>query len=87
MKETAAFVCSHVCDATRPVLLVARAGAHRMYLCGDEHGPNEEYQVVGREHLIKRDKTLVESLDLEDQMEMERAVVGGQWERRGRTEE
>ena len=82
MKETAAFVCSHVFVATRPVLLVARDGTHWMYLCGGFHEENEEYKVIGREHLLARDETLFESLDLGDQMEMERAAVGGPWERR-----
>ena len=81
-KEMAVFVCSHVFEATRPVLLVARDGSHWMYLCGGLHEEDEEYKVVGREHLLERDKTLEESLDLQDQMEMERAAVGGPWERR-----
>jgi hypothetical protein len=86
-KETAALICSHMFDASRPVLLVARAGAYWMYLCGGFHEENEEYKMVGREHLLQRDKSLVATLDLENQMEMERVAVGGQWERRARTEE
>jgi hypothetical protein len=82
MKETAAFVCSHVFEATRPVLLVCRDRGHWMYLCGDVNEDDEKYCVIGREHLLERDETLLESLDLRDQMEMERKVVGGPWERR-----
>ena len=74
-------------EVTRPVLLVARDGLHWMYLCGALHEDDEEYKVIGRVHLLERDKTLEETRDLEDQMEMERTAVGGPWERRPRTED
>lgn len=81
-RETAAFICSHIFNDTRPVLLVARDHGDWMYLCGESHGPDEEYQVVGREHLVERDGTLHETLDLPDEMEAEREIVGGPWARR-----
>jgi len=79
--ELAAFVCSHIFDNSRPVLLVARENGDWMYLCGKPHGDDEEYHVVGREHLIERDPTLRDTFDLPDQTEAERESVGGQWVR------
>jgi hypothetical protein len=81
-RETAAFVCSHVFNDSRPVLLVARENGDWMYLCGRPHDANEKYEVVGREHLLERDCTLMETLDLDDQMEAERSAVGTAWQRR-----
>jgi hypothetical protein len=81
-RETAAFVCSHIFNDSRPVLLVAREHGDWMYLCGKPHGDNEKYEVVGREHLLERDSTLMDTLDLDDQMEAERSAVGTEWQRR-----
>jgi hypothetical protein len=52
-----------------------------MFLCGAEHAPNEEFSFVGITHLLDRDATLRETLDLGDFMEAERASVGGEWSR------
>jgi len=69
------------------VLLVAREEGDWMFLCGAQHPSDEEYQVVGLEHLIDRDKTLLAALNLEDQMELERSAVGGVWTKRALTSE
>jgi hypothetical protein len=58
-----------------------------MFLCGAEHAADEEYQVVGREHLFERDETLADTLSLHDRTEMERAEVGGAWTTRALTNE
>jgi hypothetical protein len=50
-----------------------------MYLCGQAHGEDEQYHVVGMEHLLERDLTLAEILDLPDNSEAERSSVGGAW--------
>lgn len=81
-REEAAFVCSHVFNDTRPVLLVARENGDWMYLCGRPHASTERYEVVGREHLLQRDPTLAGTADLSDQMEAERSAVGSDWVRR-----
>lgn len=80
--ETAAFVCSHVFSNTRPILLVARENGDWMYLCGESHGDGEDFQVIGREHLLLRDPSLNGLLDLADGMEAERASPGQPWVRR-----
>jgi hypothetical protein len=81
-RETAAFVCSHVFENARPVLLVARENGDWMYLCGQPHDANEECHVMGAEHLLERDPTLREVLDLGDNSEAERSRVGEPWIRR-----
>jgi hypothetical protein len=78
-RETAAFVCSHVYEDVLPILLVARESGDWMYLCGQGHGEDERYHVVGMEHLLERDSTLAEILDLPDNSEAERFSVGGAW--------
>jgi hypothetical protein len=86
-REIATYVCSHVFDNIRPVLLVARENGDWMHLCGETHVEAEEYHIVGVEHLLERDATLREVLDLPDNSEAERADVNMPWSRRPLTPE
>ena len=80
--EFAAYVCSHVFEHTRPVLLVARDDGDWQFLCGGAHAPDELPRVVGLNHLIDADPSLRQALDLPIDWEAERAFVGGPWTRR-----
>lgn len=77
--ETAAFVCSHIFENTRPILLVARENGDWMYLCGEVHDEQEQYHVIGQGHLLERDPTLNELQDLVDNSEAERRSIGDSW--------
>jgi len=77
MKEIPAYVCSHIFDNTKPVLLVAKEDGDWQFLCGEEH--DEIPIVVGINHIIERDNTLVDILNLKDNHEAERKKVGGKW--------
>jgi hypothetical protein len=79
--EIPAFVCSHVFENTRPVLLVSRAGDDWQLLCGGDHETDEVPRVVGLNHLLQRDPTLAEVLDLPANWEAERDHVGSLWQR------
>ena len=80
--ETKSYVCIHVFDASRDVLLVNREDADWSLVCGDPHPDDAAfYRVVGIGHVIERDPTLLEILDLEPNEEAEREVVGGAWRR------
>jgi hypothetical protein len=79
--ETAVFVCSHILDESRLILLVSRMGGDWQCLCGGEHEPREVPFVVGLNHLLDRDRTLVELQDLPQGWEAERAAVGKPWMR------
>ena len=81
-REIATFICSHVFDATHPVLLVAREQGDWMFLCGGMHYADNEYHVAGRNHLLEGDATLDQILDLDNGWEAEREFVGGPWTRR-----
>jgi len=78
-RETAAFVCSHVFNRSRPILLVAREAGDWMYLCGQAHGEDEQYHVIGAGHLLERDSTLSAVTDLPENMEAERPSVTAPW--------
>lgn len=80
--ELAAYVCSHVFNNTRPILLVSRAGGDWQCLCGEEHDSGEVPYVVGLNHLMERDPMLAELQDLPTEWEAERANAGGVWIRR-----
>lgn len=80
-RESTAFVCSHVFGGSSPVLLVAREDGDWMFLCGAGHSEEEQYHVVGIEHLTARDPSLFELLDLADDSEAEREAVGMPWSR------
>ena len=87
MIETHAYVCSHVFHAVRPVLLVAREDGDWMFLCGTLHDEQEDYHLVGINHLVERDACLNDVLDLDEGFEAERDFVGGTWRRHGLAEE
>jgi hypothetical protein len=78
-QETAAFVCSHVFDASKPVLLVARENNDLMCMCGEFHEADEAYHVVDAEHLIARDQTLRKFVELPNDTAAERAAIGKPW--------
>jgi hypothetical protein len=85
--EIAAYVCSHVFSNTCPVLLVARAGGEWQCLWGGEHDADEEPKVIGLNHLLERDASLREVMDLPDEWEAERRTVSDPWIRaRGTTD-
>lgn len=77
--ETPAYVCSHVFDGSRPILLVSRAGGDWQCLCGGEHGAEEIPKVVGLNHLFERDPSLADLRDLPDNWEAERTSPDQSW--------
>jgi hypothetical protein len=79
--EIGAFVCSHIFEASRPILLVSREDGDWMFLCGAMHAEGEKYRFVGINHLVERDPGLRETLDLPDHFEAERDEQGGRWRR------
>jgi len=78
-----AYVCLHIFDASRPVLLVSRSEGDWSFLCGAEHEQKaENYRVVGRGHILDRDPTLSELADLAPDWEAERTSISDAWVRR-----
>ncbi len=80
--ELACFVCSHVFRAERPILLVCLTDGEWQCLCGGNHPDDEEPHVVGLNHLIERDSSLTEVLDLEEGWEAERNGPNDVWTKR-----
>ena len=78
--EVPAYICSHIFENARPILIVSRAGGDWQCLCGDD-GPEERPQVVGLNHLLERDPTLLELRDLPIDWCAERAAPGSPWHR------
>ncbi len=77
--ERAVFICPHVFEATRPVLLVAVEDGDLMMLCGAAHPEDSRPHVVGLKHLIERDPSLREVVDLDEGQQAERGAVGEAW--------
>ncbi|MFN0191428.1 MAG: hypothetical protein ACKVP5_05550 [Aestuariivirga sp.] len=77
--EIAAYVCSHVFENSKPVLLVSRAGGDWQCLCGGDHAADEVPNVVGLNHLLDRDPSLRELEDLPVDWEAERATTEHKW--------
>lgn len=77
-----AYVCNHVFDHSRPILLVDRADGDWCFLCGGEHPQDASaYKVVGIGHVLESDSSLQELNDLPAEWEAERAGVGQNWVR------
>jgi hypothetical protein len=78
-----AYVCLHIFDGSRPVLLVVRSASDWSFLCGAEHeDTGASYRVVGKGHILDRDPTLKELADLAPNWEAERASVRDAWVRK-----
>ena len=77
--EIAAYVCNHVFERTRPVLLVVRDSGDWQFLCGETHDPEELPEVVGLNHLIDDDPSLQQILDLPINWEAERRSPNDPW--------
>jgi hypothetical protein len=77
----AVYLCSHVFAATRPILLVVRDGGDWQFLCGSGH-PGETPRVVGLQHVLDSDRTLLELHNLPDDWEAERESIRQPWVRR-----
>ena len=80
LDHTPSFICSHIFQNSHPVLLVSKADGDLQFLCGGEHDENEKPHVVGAGHILARDPSLIELLNvLKDDQEAEREQVGLPW--------
>jgi hypothetical protein len=73
------YICAHVFDSTRPVLLVVHEDADWSFLCGGTDHSDADYRVVGIGHLIDRDPSLNEVSDLASGFGAERSAIGQPW--------
>jgi len=80
--EQPAYVCSHVFDGSKPVLLVSRDDGDWQFLCGGDHPQKELPMVVGLNHLFDNDPSLRSIEDLPVDWEAERDTVASTWQRR-----
>lgn len=79
-----AYVCNHVFENVRPVLVVSRDRDNWCFLCGDHHPPSgPKYRTVGMGHVLARIPELSEVLDLEPNQSATRIAVGKPWFRAG----
>lgn len=75
-----AYVCIHVFENSRPVLLVSRPEGDWCFLCGSGHDNDASaYKVVGIGHILDGDTTLSGLVDLAPNWEAEREAVGEDW--------
>lgn len=75
------YVCTHVFEETKPVLLVVHdKDGDWSFVCGDLHeSAAKAYRVVGVGHLTSRDSSLDQCADLPAGFEAERSAVGQHW--------
>jgi hypothetical protein len=80
--EELAFVCIHIFDNSRPVLLVTRNNDELCFLCGDMHEDDpQNFRVVGANHIYERDQSVFEAAQLlNDNCEAERESVDEKWQ-------
>lgn len=77
-----AVVCHHVLHGTHPVLLVTKLPGERWsFLCGGLHRGMDEYGVICIGHILEKDSSLTEVMDLPDNWDAERADVTSAWRR------
>jgi hypothetical protein len=75
-----AFICNHIFENTKPILLVCHnADGDWQFLCGGTHAFGEKPKVVGIVHLLERDPTLKNLVDMPVDYEAERESIGSKW--------
>lgn len=75
-------ICSHVYDASRPILLVTHDDEGWNFACGHhDHRGAEDFHVAGVGHLIERDPSINQCADLPVGHLAERASVDSRWTR------
>lgn len=75
-----AYVCIHIFENSRPILLVSRAEGDWCFLCGDVHEDDaSNYRVVGIGHMFARDESLLLLTDLPPDWEAERETLEAPW--------
>ena len=81
-KHHKAYVCSHVFNGSKPVMLVSRPEGDWCFLCGEEHEDDASaYAVVGIGHVLDSDPSLLQLHDLPPDWDAERRGVGLNWVR------
>lgn len=81
MTEYRVFVCKHVFDHSRPILLIANMAGDLCFLCGGPHADDpEEYEAVGINHVYQADPSVEKvSKALDINFEAERRSGDGEW--------
>jgi hypothetical protein len=75
-----AYVCDHIFDRSRPILLISRPEGDWCFLCGEDHADDpSNYKVVGIGHVLDSDPSLQELGDLPADWEAERQSVDQKW--------
>ena len=76
---TAVFVCSHIFENSKLVNLFIRTEGDLQMLCGESHAADEIPHVICLEHLLKRDSSLVEAVNIPNGWQAERDQLGHGW--------
>lgn len=80
-RERVAYVCEHIFDGSRPVLLVAHEGGDWQFLCGQAHSSHTMPRVVGINHVLDADPSVKDVLGLPNDWEAERKSPTSEWVR------
>jgi len=74
------FVCVDVYPGGKDILLVSREDGDWSFLCGSTHPESlDQIQMIGMSHLLERDPTLRQVLNLHRNQSAERQELGGRW--------
>jgi len=73
------YICSHVFNGERPILFVSHADGDLQFLCGGYDHQPDDIRVVGIEHLVEKDHTILALEDLPQDWEAERKSVTLPW--------
>jgi hypothetical protein len=73
------YICSHVFQDERPILLIVHEDGDWVFMCGkSDHGDNDIH-IVGVGHLVDRDPSINECANLANDCEAERETVASPW--------
>jgi hypothetical protein len=79
--ENMIYVCNHIFEGIRPILLVCYENEEMSFLCGSPHKWEAGELIVGGiNHVVENDPTVIDAMkDLSNGWEAERVKVGSPW--------
>jgi hypothetical protein len=80
-KNTACFVCNHVLNKERPILLVSHdeADSNWQFLCGKNDHDDQSIRIISLEEVTELDNSINDLFDLPEGVTAERVDIGLTW--------
>ena len=80
--EYPSYVCKHIFNQTKPILLVSREDGDWQFLCGENHDDEELPHVIGLNHIYEIDPSIISLKNLKKNYVADRGSINDKWKRK-----